>query len=87
MQSLGTSAESENHEAELRVVTKVAPYLWPKGQTWVKQRVVLSIAALLAAKLIAVATPYLYTLAVDALAGEADASQLFILGAVGLTVA
>ncbi|MEM1302000.1 MAG: ABC transporter ATP-binding protein/permease [Pseudomonadota bacterium] len=79
---------SEDHQAEIRVVAKVAPYLWPKDQAWVKRRVVLALAALLIAKFIAVATPYFYKLAVDTLAGEApDGSSLFVMGAVGLTVA
>lgn len=88
MKSLGENPDSENHQAEIRVIAKVAPYLWPKGQTWVKQRVVIAVSALLLAKLIAVATPYLYKLAVDTLAGETPNGQsLFVMGAVGLTIA
>ncbi|MGR3634379.1 MAG: ABCB family ABC transporter ATP-binding protein/permease [Shimia sp.] len=68
-----------------RTVRKVAPYLWPKDQAWVKYRVVLAMLALLASKAIAVYTPMLYKGAVDALAE--DAVSPLVLGAVGLTIA
>ncbi|MEL6951977.1 MAG: ABC transporter ATP-binding protein/permease [Pseudomonadota bacterium] len=68
---------------------KVAPYLWPEGETWAKRRVVLALVMLLAAKLVAVLTPFLYKAGVDALAGDAaaDAALTLGLGAVGLTIA
>ncbi|GGL57599.1 ABCB family ABC transporter ATP-binding protein/permease [Wenxinia marina] len=71
-----------------RVIRKVAPYLWPPGEGWVKRRVVIALAMLLLAKLIAVATPLLYKWAVDTLAptDETEAMALAI-GAIGLTVA
>ncbi|WP_305849439.1 ABC transporter ATP-binding protein/permease [Pseudoruegeria sp. HB172150] len=72
----------------MRVVRKVAPYLWPEDKPWVKQRVVLAMVVLFLAKLVAVGTPFFYKAAVDALAGEADrADMLLAIGAVGLTVA
>ncbi|MBL9074028.1 ABC transporter ATP-binding protein/permease [Tabrizicola sp.] len=68
---------------------RVAPYLWPDGQAWVKRRVVLALLFLLAAKLVSVSTPYVYKLAVDSLSNEAgtDPRALIGLGAVGLVVA
>jgi len=67
---------------------RVAPYLWPPGETGVKARVVISLALLLVAKLIAVGTPLFYKAAVDALAPTPlDAGWLVGIGAVGLTVA
>ncbi|GGO57886.1 ATP-binding cassette, subfamily B [Roseovarius pacificus] len=69
-------------------IRRVAPYLWPDGQGWVKRRVVLALLALVVAKLIAVGTPFFYKAAVDALAGEGDtAAWMLAYGAVGLTVA
>ncbi|NDW47683.1 ABC transporter ATP-binding protein/permease [Ruegeria sp. PrR005] len=68
-----------------RTIRRVAPYLWPEGEGWVKRRVVLAMAMLVLAKLIAVYTPILYKGAVDALAGEGVPP--LALGAVGLTVA
>ena len=53
-------------------IRRVAPYLWPEGQGWVKRRVVLALIALFVAKLVAVGTPFFYKAAVDALAGESD---------------
>ncbi len=84
-----TASEEElarnEQRSGLRTIRRVAPYLWPKGQGWVKIRVVLALLALLASKMIAVGTPILYKQAVDVLAGE-GVSEL-VLGAVGLTVA
>jgi ATP-binding cassette subfamily B protein len=69
-------------------IRRVAPYLWPDGQTWVKRRVVLALIALFMAKLVAVGTPYFYKAAVDALAGEGqNPAWMLGAGAVGLTVA
>lgn len=71
-----------------RTIRQVAPYLWPEGQPWVKQRVVLAMLALVVAKVISVGTPFLYKAAVDALAGEARAEGWLLgLGAVALTIA
>ena len=79
---------SEHHRSEIRVVERVAPYLWPKGALWVKIRVVAALAALLMAKVIAVGTPYFYKAAVDQLAGEGqEAAWMLGAGAIGLTVA
>ncbi|WP_084863518.1 ABCB family ABC transporter ATP-binding protein/permease [Salibaculum halophilum] len=69
------------------VVLRVAPYLWPADKPWVKRRVVLALAALVASKLVAVVGPMLYKLVVDTLSGEAGDAMLLALGAVGLTVA
>ncbi|MEL6958856.1 MAG: ABC transporter ATP-binding protein/permease [Pseudomonadota bacterium] len=76
----------DNSEASgFRVISRVAPYLWPDGQNWVKRRVVAALAMLVLAKIIAVTTPFFYKWAVDALAE--DGAQVLALGAVGLTVA
>ena len=69
----------------IRTIRKVLPYLWPESASWVKQRVVLALVALLLSKIVAVGVPMIYKQAVDALAGDAT-SQLMV-GAVGLTVA
>ncbi|SFP24360.1 ATP-binding cassette, subfamily B [Tranquillimonas alkanivorans] len=72
----------------LRTVRRVAPYLWPEGEGWVKRRVVFAVLALFVAKLVAVGTPFFYKAAVDSLSGEAqDAAWTLGAGAVGLTVA
>ena len=75
----------EERRSGLRTIRKVAPYLWPDGEPWVKRRVVVALALLLVAKLVAVATPLFYKGAVDALAE--DGVPMLALGAVGLTVA
>ncbi len=68
-----------------RTIRKVAPYLWPDDEPWVKRRIILAMAMLVLAKLIAVYTPILYKGAVDSLAGEGVPPPA--LGAIGLTVA
>jgi ATP-binding cassette subfamily B protein len=78
-------AQVEDRKSGLRTMRKVAPYLWPADQPWVRQRVVIAMVLLLVSKLIAVGTPVLYKGAVDALAAEGV--PMLALGAVGLTVA
>ncbi|SDX45663.1 ABCB family ABC transporter ATP-binding protein/permease [Roseicitreum antarcticum] len=69
-----------------RTIRRVAPYLWPDDAPWVRQRVVLALLVLVLSKVIAVATPFFYKTAVDALSGE-GAGWWLAVGAVGLTVA
>ena len=57
-----------------RTIRRVAPFLWPKDQPWVKRRVVLALIALFVAKFIAVGTPFFYKAAVDALAGDGNSA-------------
>ncbi len=84
----GTSQPLDGWRRSARTLRRVAPYLWPEGEAWVKRRVVLSLLALILAKVVSVTTPFLYKAAVDSLAGEARADTwLMGLGAVALTVA
>jgi ATP-binding cassette subfamily B protein len=72
----------------LKTMQRVAPYLWPEHESWVRRRVVLSLVALAVAKVISVLTPFLYKAGVDALSGEMRGDGwLLALGAIGLTVA
>ncbi|SIS88401.1 ATP-binding cassette, subfamily B [Roseivivax lentus] len=78
----------EERASGLRTIRKVAPYLWPEGQDWVKRRVVIALSLLVLAKLVAVVTPFFYKAAVDALSGEGlDPAWALGAGAIGLTVA
>jgi ATP-binding cassette subfamily B protein len=71
-----------------QTMRRVAPYLWPEGQGWVKRRVVAALGFLILAKLVSISTPYIYKLAVDQLAGKTpDTGMILGLGAVGLVVA
>ena len=56
--------------AELRALGQLAPYLWPRDSRALRLRVVLALAALVAAKLVNILVPLLYKRAVDALAGK-----------------
>ncbi|MBC7137659.1 MAG: ABC transporter ATP-binding protein/permease [Defluviimonas sp.] len=71
----------------IRTIRRVAPYLWPEGQGWVKRRVVLALLALVLGKVIAILIPFLFKAAVDSLAGETGEGALLAIGAVGVTVA
>ena len=71
-------------------IRRVAPYLWPRDQIWVRQRVVLSMMLLLVGKGISVIVPWIYKYAVDALgpdSGAHDPAAIMAIGAVGLVVA
>jgi ATP-binding cassette, subfamily B, heavy metal transporter len=73
----------------MRTIRRVAPYLWPEGETEIKVRVVVALFFLLLGKVAAVVTPFFYKEAVDALApdkGEPQTGFLLMAGAVGLTV-
>ena len=71
-----------------QTMQRVGPYLWPRGEAWVKRRVVLALALLVMSKIVSVTTPYLYKQAVDMLTGRTPNAATFLaLGAVGLTVA
>jgi ATP-binding cassette subfamily B protein len=76
---------ARERQSGLRVLRKVAPYMWPKDMAWVRKRVVWAMVALFVSKLISVATPLFYRDAVDALAG--GGASMLALGAIGLTIA
>jgi len=84
-----TSANLNGAEVDGRaIIRRVAPYIWPKGETGVKVRVVAALSLLLLAKLIAVFTPIVYKYAVDLLSGEFDGPAMFLaLGGGGIVVA
>ena len=85
---MASDEKTAERKSAFRTMRRVAPYLWPEGETWVKRRVVLSLIMLLMAKVVSVSTPFLYKAAVDAL-GHENRSETWLLtiGAVGLTVA
>ncbi len=83
-----TTDDTDGHAGGWATMKRVAPYLWPKGEAWVKRRVVAALAFLLLAKLVSITMPFMYKQAVDALVGRTpDAATMLGLGAVGLTVA
>lgn len=72
------------NESNTKIVKKVLPYLWPKDNSSGRMRVIISLISMVFAKIISISIPFLYKHAVDSLAGEAN---IFILGAIGLTIA
>lgn len=83
-----TTPDTEGHAGGWATMKRVAPYLWPAGEGWVKRRVVAALLFLLFAKLVSITMPFMYKQAVDALVGQnPSAATLLGLGAVGLTVA
>ena len=87
MENIDHPENQHDRKVEIRVIARVLPYLWPKGQAWVKWRVIISLVSLVIAKLVAVATPMIMGAAVDNLSGDGEPSQILMLGAIGLTVA
>ncbi|MCR8825724.1 ABCB family ABC transporter ATP-binding protein/permease [Pseudosulfitobacter koreensis] len=77
--------EDAERRSGWRTIRKVMPYLWPDNLPWVRHRVVWSLVALLASKLISVYIPVLFRDAVNVLSDEGV--SVLALGAVGLTVA
>ena len=83
-----SAAQTDGHAGGWATMKRVAPYLWPKGEAWVKRRVVAALSFLLVAKLVSITMPFMYKQAVDALVGkDPSAATLLGLGAIGLTVA
>lgn len=83
------SMNSRDHTAgspDIRVIQRVAPYLWPKGDTGARIRVVIAMIALVAAKLATVGTPILYMWAVDGLTDPAE-TPIWLLTPVALVIA
>ncbi len=86
------SNDSENQEeahSGWKTIQRVLPYLWPKGNRPIQIRVVLSMIALVLAKVATALTPFFFIAAVDYLAPNPenqDISTLFGLAAGGLVI-
>ena len=84
----GETQATDGWTRSARTLRRVAPYLWPEDEFWVKRRVVLSLLALVTAKIVSVLTPFFYKAAVDSLSGDSRGDAwLLSIGAIGLTVA
>lgn len=71
-------------ESNVKLIQKVLPYCWPKDNPANKARVVVSLIALICAKMISISIPFLYKFAVDSLAAE---KNIYMVGAIGITIA
>jgi ABC-type transport system involved in Fe-S cluster assembly fused permease/ATPase subunit len=69
---------------QLRVLRELAPYVWPANRPDLRMRVVFALAALVVAKAITLVVPIAYKTIVDLLTGEASASEIAGLSALGL---
>ena len=88
MTAQDTTPTSAQTKAEISIIRRVLPYLWPAGQRAMQVRVALVIMSLIAAKGISVTQPILIANAVDSLAGERpDPPGMLAAGALGLTLA
>jgi len=63
-----SSAAPHVRENHLGALLRIAPYLWPKGETELRVRVIAALVLLAAAKVANVLVPIMYAKAVDALA-------------------
>ncbi len=89
MRGMKPAASTEPHPLDRpawRTIISLLPYLWPKGETSARIRVVLATACLVAAKIATVIVPQVYSRAVDALApGQAMlVIPMGLIGAYGL---
>ncbi|MEM6307639.1 MAG: ABC transporter transmembrane domain-containing protein, partial [Pseudomonadota bacterium] len=87
MQKSSPTDWPEQRQAELRIILRVLPYIWPDGELWVKIRLIAALSCLIIAKLVGFGTPLLFGYAVDDLSGDGDQGWVFALGAAGLTMA
>src|SRR5262245_11649352 len=77
---------------QLRVLRALAPYVWPSDRPDLQATVVLSLALMLAAKLVTVAMPFTFKWATDALvaatggAVPGDRSIMWLIGAPVLAI-
>ncbi|HYO45206.1 MAG TPA: ABC transporter transmembrane domain-containing protein, partial [Gemmatimonadota bacterium] len=62
----------------MATIRSLLPYLWPKGETGLRVRVVLSLACLFVSKLATVYVPILYKRAVDTLSPEAAGAAIVV---------
>ncbi len=81
--------ENKQSYSSWLTIKKVAPYLWPDQQLWVKRRVTLALVFLMLAKIVAVSTPFLFKAVVDGLAsnGKSTDALMLLLGASGIVFA
>ena len=81
--------ENKQSYSSWLTIKKVAPYLWPKQQLWVKRRVILALMCLTLAKIVAVSTPFLFKAVVDGLAsnGGSNDALMLLIGASGIVFA
>ena len=74
----------------LKLINSFLPYIWPKGRTDIKSRIILALVILVFAKILTVLVPYTYKWATDALVGENSGPNiipLYILTPVMLIIA
>ena len=74
----------------LKLTNTFLPYIWPKGRTDIKSRIILALVILVFAKILTVLVPYTYKWATDALVGENSGPNiipLYILTPVMLIIA
>ena len=85
-----TSTKTVSRKQGMGIIRRVIPYLWPDDVPSIKVRVVLAMFMLVLARVLSVATPFLYKAAVDALVpaeGAVPPALMLGAGAVGLVVA
>ncbi len=71
-----------SRQRDIRTIRALLPYLWPRGATELRLRVVIALTFLAVAKLINVCVPFFYKWAVDALSGEVAAAVVLPVGVI-----
>ncbi|MFH1806278.1 MAG: ABC transporter ATP-binding protein/permease [Pseudomonadota bacterium] len=81
-----TDGKTSQANADLHVIRTFLPYLWPRGETELKLRVVIALLFLVGSKVANVYVPILYKHAVDAL-GEVSTTAALVAVPAGLIIA
>lgn len=73
-------ASSSNSAATREILQTLSKYLWPKGEPWLKARVIVALALLVGGKLLNIQVPFLFKDAIEKLTGGAppDAQVLMM---------
>jgi len=74
------SIEASTGPTDFTVITKLLPFLWPKGQPALRARVVIALAFVLCAKVATVSVPLFYKQAVDRLSNDVTSMILVPVG-------
>jgi ATP-binding cassette subfamily B protein len=79
---------SDSRSANMRILKRTAPYLWPKDNPEIRLRIVIAMTFLALAKIATVIAPFFFKAAVNVLAGDTSMSEsgLIGLGAVALAI-
>ena len=60
----------------IHIINEFLPFIWPKGRTDIKSRIIIALIILILAKIVTVLVPYTYKWATDAIVGNNTAPTI-----------